>query len=216
MKAYQLVLPVEGIIFDMDNTLYTHEGYARHQEDVLVERLAAELAVGKSEAVERVRLSRSRLTHANGGKKPSLGTVFLDLGISIATSVVWRNTLIEPERYLKPDPKLRAVLEVLGNRHGLAIVTNNPVEIARRTLAAVGVDGLVPFIVGLDSTGVSKPDPAAFRIAAERLSCPFERVVSVGDRFEIDIEPALELGMAGLLVDGVEEVYALPNYLAKS
>ena len=216
MKAYHLRFPVSGLIFDMDNTLYTNEAYARHQEDVLVERLARELLVSVAEASEQVRLCRSRLTHANGGKKPSLGTIFEHLGISIPTSVAWRSELIIPERYLSPDPRLLRVLERLSGSYRLAIVTNNPVITARRTLAVMGIGELFPFIVGLDSTGVSKPHPAAFHLAAEGLGRPAAELVSVGDRFEIDIEPALDLGMAGILVDGVEDVYALPDYLAKS
>jgi phosphoglycolate phosphatase/putative hydrolase of the HAD superfamily len=32
----------------------------------------------------------------------------------------------------------------------------------------------------------------------------------VGDRYDIDIALPLELGMGGILVDGVEDVYRLP------
>jgi len=38
-----------------------------------------------------------------------------------------------------------------------------------------------------------------------------EKCVSVGDRFDIDIALPLELGMGGILVDGVEDVYKLPG-----
>jgi phosphoglycolate phosphatase/putative hydrolase of the HAD superfamily len=35
----------------------------------------------------------------------------------------------------------------------------------------------------------------------------------VGDRYDVDIAPALELGMGGILVEGVEEVYSLKGFL---
>jgi phosphoglycolate phosphatase/putative hydrolase of the HAD superfamily len=38
-----------------------------------------------------------------------------------------------------------------------------------------------------------------------------ETCVSVGDRYDIDIALPLELGMGGILVDGVEDVYTLPE-----
>ncbi len=37
--------------------------------------------------------------------------------------------------------------------------------------------------------------------------------VSVGDRYGVDIEPALGLGMGGILVASITEVYGLPSYL---
>ena len=39
--------------------------------------------------------------------------------------------------------------------------------------------------------------------------------LSVGDRYDIDIALPLELGMGGILVDGVEDVYRLPEILAR-
>jgi phosphoglycolate phosphatase/putative hydrolase of the HAD superfamily len=37
--------------------------------------------------------------------------------------------------------------------------------------------------------------------------------IAIGDRYDIDIALPLELGMGGILVDGVEEVYKLPEIL---
>jgi HAD superfamily hydrolase (TIGR01549 family) len=214
MQTYHITWPVRALIFDMDNTLYTNARYARHQEDVLVARLAEELHISVEAATEQVRLTRARLTQANQGSRPSLATVFLHLGVPIATSALWRAELITPEKYLVPDPELARAMASLSAGHGLAVVTNNPVATAQRTLAVLGIDALIPFVVGLDSTGVSKPAPQAFRLAGERLGCPFAQIVSVGDRFEIDIKPALDLGMGGILVDGVDDVYRLPAFLA--
>jgi len=213
MRSYQLPKLVKALVFDMDNTLYTNADYANHQELVLVERLAREFSIPVAKAGDLVNSTRGQLSAEQGGKKPSLGTTFLKLGIPIATSVAWRNEFIIPERFLRADQKLAAVFKGLAINFRLAIVTNNPVATARRTLDVLGIGGLVPVIIGLDSTGVSKPDLAAFRMATELLDCPSAATVSVGDRYEIDIEPALALGMGGLLVDGVEDVYALPGFL---
>jgi phosphoglycolate phosphatase/putative hydrolase of the HAD superfamily len=65
-------------------------------------------------------------------------------------------------------------------------------------------------LVGLDTCGVSKPHEAPFLRAAEILGVSPAACVSVGDRCDIDIALPLELGMGGILVDGVEDVYQLP------
>jgi phosphoglycolate phosphatase/putative hydrolase of the HAD superfamily len=70
---------------------------------------------------------------------------------------------------------------------------------------------------------VSKPHEAPFRKAVELLgigalgseapSLPLESCVSIGDRYDIDIALPLKLGMGGILVDGVEDVYGLGERL---
>jgi phosphoglycolate phosphatase/putative hydrolase of the HAD superfamily len=45
--------------------------------------------------------------------------------------------------------------------------------------------------------------------------CPPETCVSIGDRYDIDLDIPLQMGMGGILVDGVEDVYCLPELLTK-
>ncbi|GHU60966.1 hypothetical protein FACS189445_2140 [Spirochaetia bacterium] len=42
---------------------------------------------------------------------------------------------------------------------------------------------------------------------------PLTACVSIGDRYDIDLLLPLELGMGGILVDGVEDVYKVPGIL---
>ena len=212
MQIFQIGDPVLGLIFDMDNTLYTNPPYARHQEDVLVRRLAQEWGCLESEGQARVDEFRAAFAQSHDGRQPSLGNTFSALGIPIATSVDWRRQYIQPELFLEPDPQLSRALQRLASKFRLAVVTNNPVEIARRSLSVLGILDSIPVIVGLDSTNVSKPDPAAFRLAATSLDCDPGQLVSIGDRFAVDIEPALGLGMGGILVDGVADIYGLPGF----
>ena len=89
-------------------------------------------------------------------------------------------------------------------------------KIGRKTLETLGVESLFTEILGLDSTMKSKPDPENFLLAAKRMGCAPDRMISVGDRYAVDIEPALSLGMGGILVEGVGDVYTLPELLASS
>jgi FMN phosphatase YigB (HAD superfamily) len=68
--------------------------------------------------------------------------------------------------------------------------------------------------VGLETTGRSKPEREPFIAVLEALRLPAYDCVSVGDRMDVDIRPALGLGMGGILVRGVEEVLLLPGFLA--
>jgi phosphoglycolate phosphatase/putative hydrolase of the HAD superfamily len=197
----------------MDGTLYTHGEYLRGQIDRIIEQFGKLRGMGFAEAREAIESYQNQWSAANGGKKTSLGYTLAALGVSPAESIRWREELIEPGLYLREDARLRETLAWLSGFCALAVVTNNPVLVARKTLACLGVEEYFPFIIGLDTCGVSKPHEAPFRRAVELLKVPAEACISVGDRYDMDIAPPLELGMGGIVVDGVEDVYQLPRLL---
>jgi len=202
---------IRALILDLDNTLYTHPAYAAFQEDVLVEALARER--GEDAATTAALLARMRAEReAAGLGRTSLGHLTAELGFDIATSVRWREELIEPADWLAPDPRLDGALGLLAGRFALALVTNNPRSVGEKSLEALGARGRFAAVVGLDCTMESKPSPEPFRHAARLLGAEYGQCVSIGDRWDVDLAPALELGMGAILVEGVEEVYGLPEY----
>jgi phosphoglycolate phosphatase/putative hydrolase of the HAD superfamily len=215
MKIYSLPSHISAFLFDMDGTLYTNPVYARLQIDKLVERLAAMLGNSVEKMQGEIAAYREEWAKNHNGQKTSLGNVFTAFGVSIEESVRWREELYEPADYLKTDPKLREVLVTLKRTAMLALVTNNPVMIARKTLAVLGVGDLFSVLVGLDTCLVSKPNDAPFRKAVELLALPYSECISVGNCYDIDLAVPLRLGMTGILVDGVADVYKLPEIVKK-
>ncbi|MDR2071754.1 MAG: HAD family hydrolase [Treponema sp.] len=222
MTICRIPQTVSALLFDMDNTLYTNQEYVRFQLESPVRRLAEIKNTTFAEMQREIAEYRKTWAasnpqsgapqagaHGKAQAQVSLGNIFLALGIPIEETVRWREELYEPAQYLKRDPKLRDTLTALAASFSLAVVTNNPVLVARKTLAALGVEDLFGVLVGLDTCGVSKPHKAPFLKAAELLGAPPETCVSIGDRYDIDIALPLELGMGGILVDGVEDVYSL-------
>ena len=49
--------------------------------------------------------------------------------------------------------------------------------------------------------GIEKPDPAIFRLALDRMGVRPEAAAYVGDSVQYDVEPAVALGMTGVLLD---------------
>jgi FMN phosphatase YigB (HAD superfamily) len=202
-----------ALIFDLDNTLYTNRAYAEFQEKVLIDRLGQKLGIGPEGAAERIRSLRAEREIAGMGKT-SLGMLFQALGIDLSTSVRWREECIEPGDWLKRDIQLDAALGILSKKYALGLTTNNPSLVGAKSLDALGVRSRFSVLVGLDDTLRSKPAAEPFKETARRLGIEAARCISIGDRFDVDLAPAIELGMGAVLVDGVEDVYALPEALS--
>jgi len=78
-------------------------------------------------------------------------------------------------------PGLRACLDRLRGRVGLAIATNRTERGARFILEGFGFDGCFDVIVALEHVRRVKPDPEAVRLACERLAVPPAQALMVGD-----------------------------------
>ena len=213
MKTYNLPSTPKTLIFDIDSTLYTNAAYAFEQVDCQVRQFARDRGITADEARHMVADYRKQFAAANNGKKISLGNTLLAFGIPIAQSVEWRKTLMEPADFLTRDDTLIQTLNSLASHFNLICVTNNPVFTARKTLDAIGISEFFPKIVGLDTCFKSKPAVEPFTKACELTDTAPKDCIAIGDRYDMDIALPLELGMGGILVTGVEEVYSLPEVL---
>lgn len=212
MKIHRIPEKTSCVIFDIDSTLYTNEAYALEQVDVQLRHFASLRGMSADEARKAIGDWRDEYARTHG-RKVSLGNALVHFGVPISESIRWREELIEPARFLAKDARLRETLDSLARHFTLVAVTNNPILPARKTLDALGVRDAFRDLIGLDTTGVSKPHEKPFLAARDIARCPIAECLSVGDRYDIDIALPLELGMGGILVDGVEDVYLLPDLL---
>lgn len=219
MKIYFIPEKVRVLIFDVDSTLYTNPEYENEQIDCQIRHFAQIRKISADEARRLFSDFRKNWAQTHSGQKISLGNLLTHFGISIEESILWRKKLINPSEFLKPDARLFKTLSDLKEKFYLICVTNNPVLTARKTLEALGISGLIPEIIGLDTTLKSKPDREIFELAAKtaetalNTKIKFEECISIGDRYDIDLDLPLKLGMGAILVDGVKDVYLLPEVL---
>ncbi len=215
MKIYKIPSDLRAFIFDIDSTLYTNQAYSFEQVDCQVRQFAKERGISADEARRMVAEYRKQFAAEHNGSKVSLGNTLLSFGVPIEQSVQWRRELLEPADFLRRDEKLIDELKILQKKYQLICVTNNPVLPARKTLDALGISEFFPEIVGLDTCFKSKPALEPFETAVERLSkssesgIKAENCIAIGDRYDMDIALPLKMGMGGILVNGVEEVYQI-------
>ena len=120
---------------------------------------------------------------------PPSRTFFPDLYARFAEKSAWRV-------FADVGPALHRMRH-LGIKIGLI---SNWDERLRPLLADLGLARDFDAVIISCEEGVSKPDPAIFKIAAERLGVQPPGVLHVGDSWREDFEGALEAGCRALLV----------------
>ena len=211
MKFFNLPAVIKALAFDMDLTLYTNHDYAKYQIDILVQKLGEMQGLSFDDMKREVEESRVRLS--KNRKALSFSKILNSYGINTEKIASWRNELLEPERFIQKDFRLKETLNKLSETYFLGLVTNNPVLVALKTLKALGVEEYFPIIVGLDTCLTSKPHKKPYKKFLELSSCAVETCVSIGDRYDVDLDIPIKMGMGGILVDDVEDVYKLPGIL---
>lgn len=95
----------------------------------------------------------------------------------------------------RPYPDAADTLRTLWERgYCIGIIANQSAGTAER-LRAWGLMAYIDLVVASAEEGVSKPEPAIFRIALERAGCQPQEAAMIGDRLDNDIAPAKAIGM---------------------
>jgi len=79
----------------------------------------------------------------------------------------------------------------------LAVVSNKPEAPLQTIISGLQLDHLLPVVVGGDSAGIRKPDPAPLVFAARKLDVPLDSCIMVGDS-DVDVQAARNAGIPGV------------------
>lgn len=108
---------------------------------------------------------------------------------------------VKIEEFVSPNPRVVGMLKRLRKR-GIKVVlhTNSGSELAKKTLNTLRVShNCFDLLVTSDDTE-PKPSLAGYRFILSATRARAREAVYVGDRFEVEIEPAKRLGMRTILV----------------
>lgn len=108
--------------------------------------------------------------------------------------------IVNKPAFLKIDRKLQTLFQELSIfRHILLSNTTHKTIVSE--LEALGLHhNLFEMIVGVDDTGITKPDLMFFQPVLNYTNLPAEKHLMIGDRVEVDLLPAKKLGMKTCLV----------------
>jgi HAD superfamily hydrolase (TIGR01549 family) len=197
-----------AVLFDLDDTLFDHEycartalmtvhaahscfgrmpfeqmeiAHARHLEDLHAEVLGGRVGLDDAR-VERFR----RLFGAVGER---------DEEAARRAAAAYRDRYVAERRAVSGAAGL---LRAVRTRARIGIVSNNLFEEQQQKLRTCGLEPLVDALIVSEEVGVSKPDPAIFREALQRLDCGPAEAVMIGDSWAADVIGARAAGIRAI------------------
>ncbi len=192
-----------AVIFDLDDTIYPLERFVLSGFDAVACHLERLFTVPCHDA-------RAVLRGAfyNGGRGRELQICLRHFGLPEALAP----SLVQVIRTHQPSLDLPAAaahaLSAMASTWRIGIVTNGPIDIQSRKVAALGLTDFVDEIVFADGER-AKPAAAPFIEMTRKLRVPIRRSIFVGNDPVCDVYGAWRLGMKTIHVAGQPAAPAL-------
>jgi HAD superfamily hydrolase (TIGR01509 family) len=182
-----------GVLFDVGYCLMDETGRLRRALAWLVEALPA---WGHAPAATDLDAAyRAACRHPEGGEGSLLVQMLRSLGVPAETTARLRRAIPWDVVPLDPYPEAAAALgQLRAAGFRLGVLANQPAS-AQADLDRAGITALCDGVWLSAAVGLSKPDPAFFRLALDAWALPPDRVTYVGDRPDNDVAPAKRLGL---------------------
>ena len=193
--------PILGVIFDLDDTLYSEKQYVRSGYKAVAKLLGDESLADKLWAY-----------FENG--KPAIDELLNELGFLDRKDEcleVYREQMPEITLY---DGAVDIIEDLKAKGIKVGIITDGRVSGQKRKLQALGLDKLIDDIIITDELGgmqFRKPCDIAFRIMQHRWRIPFEQMIYIGDNPAKDFTAPKQLGMRSVYFKNREGLYSRGN-----
>ncbi len=189
--------PVKGVIFDLDDTLYSEKQYVKSGYKRIAEYL------GMKEAEDKL------WDYFSEGK-PTIDVYLKEIGAEDKKAKcleIYRRQMPEISLY-DGVIELLQILKEMGIKVG--IITDGRPEGQRNKIRVLGLEEFVDDIIVTDELGgvqFRKPNDISFRIMQCRWRVPFEQMVYIGDNLGKDFQAPRQLGMRGIYLMNEEGLY---------
>jgi HAD superfamily hydrolase (TIGR01549 family) len=194
------------VLFDLDDTLFDHASAARaallgvhHAHTCFAARAFDAFEADHAACLEDLhrRVIANEIT-VDEARIERFRRLFAAAGVRAGEDLLNDTAMRYRRAYLDargPIAGARDLLAALKPRVRIGIVSNNILDEQQAKLRHCGFESLIDALVVSEEAGVSKPDPAIFRIALDRLAAGPDEAVMVGDSWAADIEGAHAAGI---------------------
>lgn len=193
---------IKGVIFDLDDTLYSEKQYVRSGYKKIGEYL------DKEDAAEKL------WNYFEAGK-PAIDVYLEEINEvekKAQCLAVYRNQTPEITLY----NGVKEMIKELKNKGiKVGIITDGRPEGQRNKLKALGLDTMLDDIIITDELGgiqFRKPNDISFRIMQNRWRIPFEQIIYIGDNPNKDSLAPRQLGMRWKYFANMDGLYSYDNF----
>lgn len=189
--------PILGVIFDLDDTLYSEKQYVKSGYKAVAKLLGDE------------KFSDKLWGYFEKGK-PAIDELLNELGCAERKTEcleAYREQIPEITLY---DGVANLISELKSKGIKVGIITDGRVSGQKKKIQALGLDKLVDDIIITDELGgvqFRKPCDIAFRIIGQRWRLSFEQMAYVGDNIEKDFQAPRQLGMRWIYFKNKDGLY---------
>lgn len=188
---------IKGVIFDLDDTLYSEKEYIRSGYHAVAEWL------GKANAEEKL------WNYFLEGKM-AIDEFLNEEGLSEKKTEcleIYRNHMPTIRLYEGVEETIK---DLLSRGIKVGIITDGRIQGQENKISALGLDKWIEDIIITDALGgeqFRKPNDIAFRIMQCRWKIPFSNMIYVGDNLKKDFQAPRQLGMKYLYFENTEGIY---------
>lgn len=195
-------MPFEGVLLDLDNTLYDYERPHRAALRASIDWLADKLSLPGETIADAYREARTQINRELYGQGASHSRFLYFqrlnelLGFNPCFTVleaeeIYWSTYLE---HLSFRPHAREFLESTAHLP-IAIITDLTARIQFQKLARLNIERRIAAVVSSEEAGVEKPDRRIFEMALKKLNLTADSACVIGDSWERDIKGGIALGM---------------------
>ncbi len=195
-------VPYRNLLIDFDHTLFDSDA----SETAALKQAFA--AVGRADAATHEaayqRINRRLWRRVERGELPPQAVRLLRFRELVDSAGLDADAVTMAEAFVQGlaehgelYPDAIGVLEQVSTQARIALVTNGLSEVQRARIGRLGLGRLLDAVVISAEIGISKPHPAIFEAAVERLGNPPKRsALMIGDNLDSDIRGAAGVGIA--------------------
>ena len=195
---------IKLIIMDLDGTLYSSSSYMEHYYDFAVKAL--EDCFGYSENEAKKTLLDNNVYPKATSENGSVTQLVLSLGMGLQAWTNYRDTnfhiKIEEEKIV--DKK---VLYDITRSFPVFLLTNNTLSEVSALLSQMNISKKIfKKIITADSGEYKGDKLEGIKLISKISGIALKNILSVGDKYWVDIEPFIKIGGNGFLVKNPEDI----------
>lgn len=211
----------EGLLLDIDNTLYDYNITHSFAKNRVFDYCISEFNLSKVEISTAYDIARNRVhvelseTAASHNRLLYFQKMLEILKINALKysfeiyNIYWDSFL----EVLKPFDGIYDLLQKYENK--ICLVTDLTAHIQYRKIKKMGLDKYCNFLVTSEEAGREKPHPYMFMLALQKLNLNQNEVCMIGDNFKKDIIGATALGIESIWFNHEEKIVQSDNILIK-